>query len=305
MSEKLMSLKVDFAFNELMNNKEICKGFISAVLGILAESILEIEIQNVYLQSEIKSYKHNVLNVKLLLKRKIQMDIRIQVLPFEVCKERMLLYNNKIYEDVIKAGQEYENNLILRKIVSINILDFNLWLFPESYFYNSFSIRHNGEPQKVFTNKLEWHTIEIPALKKLDLTLEANSLDNLSLWTAFIKESGENDDLLKILSTKNEYLKIAYEELKRISLDEQKKSKYIERQKELHVYNKLLCEIRKTDKAKLALELLHDGVSDKEVMEKTGLTLDNLLRVKDDVLLNLCTVEQSLKLIEQGIRFIG
>lgn len=301
MSEKLMSLKVDFAFNELMSNKEICKGFISTVLGISVDSILEIEIQNIYLQSETEAYKYNVLDVKLLLKHKIQINVEIRVLPFEVCKERILFYNNKIYEDVLKARQEYEKDLTLRKIVSINILDFYLYLFPESYFHNSFSIRNNKEEKKAFIDTIEWHIIDIQALKKLDLTLEADSLDNLSLWTAFIKESGENDDLLKILSTKNEYLKIAYEELKRISLDEQKKLKYAERQKELYIYKEFLNETRKIDRRKLASKLLDDGVPTKEVMEKTNLTFDELATLTNEMLLDICTVEQISELRNKGI----
>lgn len=301
MGEKLMSLKVDFAFNELMSNKEICKGFISTVLGISVDSILEIEIQSIYLQSETEAYKYNVLDVKLLLKHKIQIDVEIRVLPFEVCKERILFYNNKIYEDVLKARQEYEKDLTLRKIVNINILGFYLYLFPESYFHNSFSIRNNKEEKKVLINTIEWHIIDISSLKELDLTLEADSLDNLSLWTAFIKESGENDDLLKILSTKNEYLKIAYEELKRISLDEQKKLKYAERQKELYIYKEFLNETRKIDRRKLASKLLDDGVPTKEVMEKTNLTFDELATLTNEMLLEICTVEQISELRNKGI----
>lgn len=47
-----MSLKVDFAFKELMNNEKVKKGFIVAVLNIPVETIFKVDILNTYLKKE-------------------------------------------------------------------------------------------------------------------------------------------------------------------------------------------------------------------------------------------------------------
>lgn len=52
MEEQLMSLKVDFAFKELMNNEKVKKGFIVAVLNIPVETIFKVDILNTYLKKE-------------------------------------------------------------------------------------------------------------------------------------------------------------------------------------------------------------------------------------------------------------
>lgn len=174
------------------------------------------------------------LDIRIQLNDGMQINIEMQVLPFKSWEERVLFYNAKMYVDTIEAGQKYSE---LKKVVSISILDFDL--LPENYFHNSFSIRNNTEPYRVFSDKMEWHVIEMPKLK---VTQDFNNLDDLSLWTAFIKESRENKELVKMLATKNEYLKIAYDELEKISADKQKRLEYEARQKALYDYNTLIDE---------------------------------------------------------------
>lgn len=68
MAEQLMSLKVDFAFKELMNNEKVRKGFIAVVLNILVETILKADILNTYLKKEHEFDKQGIFRYKNTIK---------------------------------------------------------------------------------------------------------------------------------------------------------------------------------------------------------------------------------------------
>lgn len=222
-----MSLKVDFAFKELMNNDKVRKGFIAAVLHIDAEDIILTTILNTYLRKEHKDDKLGILDVRVEMNGNIEIDIEIQVVPFKYWAERTLFYNSKMYVETIEAGKKYS---VLKKVISISILNFNL--LDEKDFYNSFHIR-NDKTYSIFTDMMEWHTIE---LLKLPENIK-NTNDLLELWAGFIKKSGEDKELIKMIATKNTYLQAAYDELEKISADKQKRMEYEARQKALYAFN--------------------------------------------------------------------
>lgn len=240
MEEQLMSLKVDFAFKEIMQNEKVRKGFISAVLQIPVEDIISTTILNTYLRQEHKDDKLGILDIRVNLNGNTEIDIEMQVVPFNYWTERALFYTSKMYIENIELGKKYS---MLKKVISISILNFNL--LKENYFYNSFHIR-NDKTNKLFTDKMEWHTIE---LLKLPNDIETTN-DLLKLWTGFIKESGENKELIKMIATKNEYLQEAYNELEKISANKQKRLEYETRQKALLDYNTLIDDAEKRGQEK-------------------------------------------------------
>jgi len=148
---------------------------------------------------------------------------------------------------------------MLKKVISISILNFNL--LKEDYFYNSFHIR-NDKTNKVFKDKIEWHTIE---LLKLPDDIETTN-DLLKLWSGFIKESRENKELIKMIATKNEYLQEAYNELEKISANKQKRLEYETRQKALLDYNTLIDDVEKRGQAKEGLEIAK-GLLELEILD--------------------------------------
>lgn len=274
MEQQLMSLKVDFAFKELMNNEKVRKGFISAVLDIPVSTIISTTILNTYLRKEHQEDKLGILDVRVELNGNIEIDIEMQVVPFKHWIERTLFYNSKMYVETIEAGKKYST---LKKVINISILNFNL--LEEDNFYNSFHIR-NDKTYKIFTDMIEWHTIEL--LKLPDDIKTTNDL--LKLWAGFIKESGENKELIKMLATKNEYLQEAYYELEKISADKQKRLEYEARQKDLYDYNTLMeeAEEKGIEKGieKVAKNLL-DILDIDTIALKTGLTVEQIKNLKN------------------------
>ncbi len=292
MKDKLMNLKIDFAFKELMNNEKVRNSFISAVLKIPLTDIKFTQILNSYLRQEQQNDKLGILDVRLKLNDDTEIDIEMQVVPFKYWEDRTLFYSSKMYVESIEAGAKYET---LKKVISISILNFDL--LEEKEFYNSFHIR-NDKTHTIYTDKMEWHIIE---LTKLPDNMETSN-DLLLLWAGFIEYS-ENEEVIKMLATKNENIATAYEELQKISFDKQKREEYNQRQKALYDYNSLISqatnegiekgieqgieqgiergiEQTKIEVAKNALRL---GLPIDQISELTKLTIEQISKIKTTI----------------------
>ena len=75
----LMKPKVDFCFKELMEDEEVRNAFLAAVLGIDLGEIVESRILPSHLRQKDKDDKLGILDVRVLLNNKEQIDIEIQV----------------------------------------------------------------------------------------------------------------------------------------------------------------------------------------------------------------------------------
>ena len=81
MSEFIMKPKVDFCFKELMEEPEVRRGFISAVLGIRPEEIIQTTLLPTHLRKESQEEKLGILDVRVLLNGDIQINMEMQVAP--------------------------------------------------------------------------------------------------------------------------------------------------------------------------------------------------------------------------------
>lgn len=75
----IMSPTVDFCFKELMSNEKVRKGLISAFLNIRPEDILETVLLNTNLRKEFQEEKLGILDVRVLMYDKSQIDLEMQV----------------------------------------------------------------------------------------------------------------------------------------------------------------------------------------------------------------------------------
>ena len=67
MSEFIMKPKVDFCFKELMEEPEVRRGFISAVLGIRPEDIVNTTLLPTHLRKESQEEKLGILDVVVIM----------------------------------------------------------------------------------------------------------------------------------------------------------------------------------------------------------------------------------------------
>lgn len=173
MSEFIMKPKVDFCFKELMEEPEVRRGFISAVLGIRPEEIIQTTLLPTHLRKESQEEKLGILDVRVLLNRDIQINMEMQVAPFELWAERSLFYLGKMYIDQIKEGEDYD---VLKKCIHIGILDFVMFQEDEE-FYSRF---HIWEDQRHIINAERKEDLEMIAKTDKFLGKAYEALTNLS-----------------------------------------------------------------------------------------------------------------------------
>lgn len=221
----IMKPKVDFCFKELMEEAEVRKGFLAAVLGIIPEEIVKTELLPTHLRKTHKEDKLGILDVRVVLNNKEQIDMEIQVAPFDLWPERSLFYLAKIYVDQIHEGENYSK---LKKCIHIGLLDFELFSEDKEY-YSRFHIWEDSRRKK-YTDKFEIHIFELPKIKKYEYP-ETELLN----WMRFM--NAEREEEFQMLADGNEYMEKAYEKLTKISADEQKRLEYEAREKAIRDYN--------------------------------------------------------------------
>ena len=200
MSDFLMKPKIDFAFKEIMANENARLGFLSAILKLNPKDIKETKLLNTNLRKIHAEDKQGILDVRILMNDKVEIDIEIQLSELKVWADRSLFYLSKMYVEQIEQGQKYN---VFKRCVSISILDFTLFDDTEE-FYSCFHLLEDTR-HTIYTDKMEFHVLE---LSKLPKELKEDSNDIL-LWAKFI--NAEEKEEFDMLATKNPYIESAYE----------------------------------------------------------------------------------------------
>ena len=231
MLDFLMKPKIDFAFKEIMMNEKARTGFLSSILKLNPNDIKKSQMLNTNLRKIHEDDKQGILDVRILLNNNTEIDIEIQLAALSVWADRSLFYISKMYTEQISAGQDYS---VFKKCVNISILDFVL--FPEEpEFYSCFHIREDTR-HTLYTDKMEFHLLELPKLPK-ELK---NDSSNILLWAKFINAERKED--FEMLAEKDPYIGSAYQQLQIISQDKQKRLEYEAREKAIRDHNQLLFE---------------------------------------------------------------
>ena len=296
MDNFLMKPKIDFAFKEIMMNEKARIGFLSAILNIDPEDIKETQILNTYLRKEHEEDKQGILDVRILMNNDTEIDTEIHLSELKVWADRSLFYISKMYTEQIRQGQKYD---VFKKCVSISILDFILFEEPknntpeepkqpsQSNFYSCFHIWEDTR-HFLFTDKMEFHVIELPKLPpelKDDIENE-----KVFLWAKFI--SSEKKEDFDMVAQKDPYIDSAYQQLQIISQDKQKRLEYEARQKAILDYNQYMYEAEQRGREQgekvgreqgekekgiqIAKNLLSLGLDVNTIMTATGLSLQDI-----------------------------
>ena len=221
----IMLPTVDFCFKELMKNPKVRKGFVAAILGKEPETVRRTTVIETELRKESEDDKLGILDVLVELEDGGRMNMEMQVPYFEYWANRVLFYVSKIYTGQIKKGDDYEK---LQKCIHVSILDFIH--FPQDqrcYRKITFCDVETGEQ---YTDLMELHVLE---LKKLPP--EDQNEEGVIRWMRFL--GGKSRKEFEDMAEKDEYIREAYEDLKKLSLDEQKRLEYEVRQKAIRDHN--------------------------------------------------------------------
>lgn len=284
----LMLPSVDFCFQELMEDKEILRGFCGAILRVPPEEIEEIELLPKQLRKKHKEEKYGILDVHIRLNNGERMNIEMQSTSYDYWQERSLFYLSKMYTEQIKQGEDYES---LKKCIHVGILNFNL--FRHDRYYSRFHIWEDTS-REMYTDKFEIHILELPKLAQYEYPQT-----ELLRWAQFFGAKSREE--MQMLAEQDKYIDKAYRRLEEMSADEQKRWEYEMRQKAIRDHRHMLASGRregrregekigeqrgksegKREKAmEMALKMLERGRDTlEEIAEITGLTLEEIQTLK-------------------------
>ena len=114
----IMLPTVDFCFKELMQNDNIRKNIIAALLNLPSSEVENTELMPTILRKESKDDKYGILDVRVKLKDGEQIDFEMQVEAFDCWANRSVYYLSKMYAGEIKEGEGYD---CLKKCIHVSI----------------------------------------------------------------------------------------------------------------------------------------------------------------------------------------
>ena len=221
----IMLPTVDFCFKSLMNNPKVRKGFIAALLKKDPESIRETVLLPTMLRQEYPDDKLGVLDVRVLLEDKTQIDMEMQVAYFAYWDARVLFYLSKIFADQLKRGEPYEN---LKKCIHVSILDF-IHFEKDTKCCRTICFCDEKTGKK-YTDLME---IQVLELKKLPPDIRSG--DDLIKWMKFF--GGKSRKEFAAMAKTDSFIEEAYKELEKLSADERAKLEYEARERAIRDYN--------------------------------------------------------------------
>lgn len=228
----LMSPKVDYCFKELLAYSEIRKGFIAAILNKDPEEIAETTLMPTILSKDTEDGKYGILDVRVRMKNGSQMDLEMQVAPFEFWNNWVIFYLSKMYAEQVKEGDKYKN---LKPCIQVSILNFNLFHEDRTCF-REIAFCDLTTKQK-YTDLLEIYVLE---LKKLPPEQKEEPL--IIKWMRFLAAESRED--FEKMAGEDNYINEAYEVLQKLSADERKRLEYEARQKAIRDYDSQMSSSR-------------------------------------------------------------
>ncbi len=195
-TERLNPLN-DFVFKQYMGTEEykICLlSFLNAVLygTTLREKITEVEIiKNMELPKETQEGKFSRLDVRATLPDGTQLNVEVQLRSSGNMVFRSEYYNGRMFVSGINSGEEYDS---LKKVITINILDYDLHDYPE--FHISSHFRVDQHPEIVMSELQEIHFIEV---RKFLRSNQFDKNNELHRWLKFFDRNLKEDELKELI----------------------------------------------------------------------------------------------------------
>lgn len=209
----------DFLFKQYMGTEECKICLISFLNAVLEEEITDVEIlENLELPQELPEGKFGRLDIRAKLIDGTQINIEVQLLNEDNIIKRSQYYNGRLYVAGIGLGDDYK---LLKKIISINILNFNYFPYPE--YHISSHMRIDQRPHEILSDDQELHFLE---LKKFYNSKEYDRRNPLHRWMKYFDRNLEEEELKELIRMDGA-IKVAEEKTRKISSDD-KEMRYYE-----------------------------------------------------------------------------
>ncbi len=198
-----------------IGNEDILLSFINDVLVNSGfKKINSVLIKNPFNFQEFEGDKLSILDVKAIDETGKTYNIEVQVQGNETYKSRVLYYWSRAYTSQIKEGDSYS---LLRPVISINVLNFNL-INESDHYHNLFCLTKDTDTSIILTDHLYIHFLELPKL------IEKTTLNHLEKWLYFLKYEGNKD--MSIIIKDDEVFRKAHNEYKKFTHNDRLRELY-------------------------------------------------------------------------------
>lgn len=297
--EKLMDLKVDYAFKQVFGserNKHITIVFLNAILQRTGRNtIKEVSFVNNEYSGEHVDDKQSRLDIVVKTQSDELINVEIQLSNQHNMVKRTLYYWSKLYTSQLRKGMGYHR---LLPTITINICNFTVFNEFEKY-HNTFRLYEDEtkQPIPMDDNVLEIHFIEMNKFLKMWHNDQLNPLDDiLARWLLLLgmvdaRKKKVYDEIyreLEELAMKDEHLLDAFNVWEELSqspeyvLAYQSRLKYIldEEAKYDHAKHEGIEQGIEQGILKVAKELIALGLDIETIQKATGLTKEEIEALK-------------------------
>ena len=198
----------DYIFKKIFakkGNESILKDFLIGVLEIPIEKV-EVEAE-VSLEKQLEENKLGRLDIVAVLNNNTIVNIEIQMINLHNFIERSLYYWSGNYYNDLKAGENYQK---VKRTIAINILDYEL--FEEGPYHEIARLKRDYQ-NKILTEKIEMHFIQIPKFRKEKRGVRTK----LEQWMQFISQTNERG--VELAMKENKEIRKAKEEYEYLTGD--------------------------------------------------------------------------------------
>ena len=152
-----------------------------------------------------------------------KINIEIQVLPFKYWEERSLFYLSKYFLEGFEKGQSYG-----KPDATIHISILNFTLYENGSWYSIIEL-NDRKTHRLYSDKMGLRVLQ---LTQLPLATPDEKESELYAWARMISE--DDWEVLKKMAERNEYMKAAVDEMEKINSDQEKRYRYLLREKLEH-----------------------------------------------------------------------
>ncbi|ELC8464193.1 Rpn family recombination-promoting nuclease/putative transposase [Clostridium perfringens] len=280
----LLNPQIDFVFKKIFGtekNKPILINFLNAVIKPTTP-IKDVEIKNNDIDKDFIEDKFSRLDVKATTSNKEHINIEIQVKNEYNMIQRTLYYWSKMYSEQIQNRDNYSK---LERTVCINILNFK-YLNNDKY-HNAYRLKEITSNEEL-TDLQEIHFIELPKFNEIgnkEYVENVEKMDALEKWLEFLVEPESNT--VRQLELSNEEIKLAKSELYRLSMDSKEREQYNMREKAIYDRISALenaeAKGKRESKLEVVKESLSQGLEISLISKITGLSEEEILKIKKDI----------------------
>ena len=269
--------KNDIVFKRIFGmkgNEAILKDFLEAILNLKIDA-LTLDL-NTELLPEFYNGKSSMVDVRARLSDGTEVNVEIQVDVTKYSERRCMYYWSKLYANNSKKGNDYEK---LNKVICIWILEDKVYDEFEDFIskWKMFNEEHGVGGH---FGDIEFRIIELKKYRE-SATIKKNVRD---FWLAFIDH--KNEEMVKMACVTNEQIKKAREELDKIRANKALMNEILAKELAENDYASAMARAERKgkleNKKEIAKNLLKINMSIEQIAEVTGLSRDEILKLKEE-----------------------